>query len=202
MYCVQTDFNNDGLMDVFIARGAWLPFADPAQPAAQRWATDASPTSPRQAGLSAPVNSNSAMWADYDNDGWLDLFVCCELQHNRLYRNRGNGTFEEVSVRAGLPGPGQPLGCCKGATWIDFDNDDFPDLFVNYRLGPAELYHNNRDGTFTNATTVHEGRRSARGLLVLGLGLRQRRLARHLRHLLRPLAPRCREGIDRSAAPT
>ena len=105
-----------------------------------------------RAGLAAPVNSNSAIWADYDNDGWLDVFVCCELQHNRLYRNRGDGTFEEVSVRAGLPGPGQLIGCCKGATWIDVDNDDFPDLFIDYRLTTARLYHNNRDGTFTNAT--------------------------------------------------
>jgi hypothetical protein len=103
----------------------------------------------KEAGLLAPVNSNSATWADYDNDGHLDLFVCCELQPNRLYHNRGDGTFEEVAGSAGVAGQGHPW--CKGAAWIDYDNDDFPDLFLN-RLNPegALLFHNNRDGTFTD----------------------------------------------------
>ena len=57
-----------------------------------------------EAGLLDPVNSNAAAWADYDNDGWLDLFVACERQPNRLYRNRGDGTFEEVAARAGVAG--------------------------------------------------------------------------------------------------
>jgi hypothetical protein len=151
MFCVQTDFNNDGKIDLFIARGAWLPF--PVRPSLLRNDGDGKFTDVTiQAGLAAPTNSNSATWADYDNDGWLDLFVCCELEHNRLYHNKGDGTFEEVGARAGLPGPGSPLGCCKGASWIDVDNDDDPDLFMNYRLGPAELYRNNGNGTFTNAT--------------------------------------------------
>ena len=64
-------------------------------------ATAPSPTSPRQAGLLGPVNSTSSRWADYDNDGWLDVFIVCETQTNRLYHNRGNGTFEDVTARAG-----------------------------------------------------------------------------------------------------
>ena len=56
----------------------------------------------QEAGLLDPVNSNAAAWADYDNDGWLDLFVCCERQPNRLYHNRKDGTFEEVAAKAGL----------------------------------------------------------------------------------------------------
>ncbi len=98
MYCIQADYNNDGRMDLFIARGSWLP--TPVRPSLLRndgggRFTDVT----REAGLSDPANSNSATWADYDNDGWLDLFVCCELQPNRLYRNKGDGTFEEVSRR-------------------------------------------------------------------------------------------------------
>ena len=73
---------------------------------------------------------------------------------------------------------------CKGCAWIDYDNDDYPDLFVNNLSGPAELYHNNRDGTFTDVTEQMGIDGPQRGLLVLGLGLRQRRLARHLRHVV------------------
>ena len=59
------------------------------------------------------VNSNAACWGDYDNDGWLDLFIGCERQPNRLYHNRRDGTFEEVAAKAGVQGDDQPLvqGC-------------------------------------------------------------------------------------------
>ena len=85
----------------------------------------------REAGLLAPTNSTSATWADYDNDGFLDLFVCCQKQPCILYRNKGDGTFEEVTARAGLAN----LSPCLGAAWIDFDNDGYPDLFVNIGQG-------------------------------------------------------------------
>jgi hypothetical protein len=99
-----------------------------------------------------PVNSNSAIWADYDNDGYLDLFVCCERQPTRLYHNRGNGTFEEVAAQAGVKEEPEPW--CKGAAWIDFDNDDAPDLFLNHLNGDGRLFRNNRDGTFTDVTEM------------------------------------------------
>ncbi len=63
----------------------------------------------REAGLLDPVNSTSRAWADYDNDGWLDLFVGCEQQPNRLYHNRGDGTFEEVAAKAGVQGDARAL---------------------------------------------------------------------------------------------
>jgi hypothetical protein len=148
LYCVQTDYNNDGFMDIFICRGAWL--AHPIRPTLLRNNGNGTFTDvTREAGLLDPVNSISACWADYDNDGFLDLFICCERQPNRLYRNKGDGTFEEVALRAGVQGKGQT---CKGATWIDFDNDGWPDLFVNYLGGSAQLFRNNRDGTFTDVT--------------------------------------------------
>jgi VCBS repeat protein/ASPIC/UnbV protein len=96
-----------------------------------------------------PVNSISACWADYDNDGFLDLFVCCERQPNRLYHNQGNGSFVEVAAKSGVQGN---MGTCKGAAWIDYDNDGYPDLFCSNVQG-AQLFHNERDGTFHEATS-------------------------------------------------
>jgi hypothetical protein len=104
-----------------------------------------------QAGLLGPVNSTHSAWADYDNDGWLDVYVLNETSHNRLYHNRRDGTFEEVTAKAGVGGDKDAF--CKGADWIDYDNDDYPDLFVDNNHADARLYHNNRNGTFTDVTT-------------------------------------------------
>ena len=71
------------------------------------------------------MNSNAAAWGDFDNDGWIDLFVACEHQPNRLYRNRGDGTFED-SRRAARAWTGEPSRWAKGCTWIDYDNDGYP----------------------------------------------------------------------------
>jgi hypothetical protein len=144
--CVQADYNNDGLMDIFIPRGAWL--SAPIRPSLLRndgqWRfTDVT----EEAGLLDPVNSNAAQWADYDNDGWLDLFVACERQPNRLYRNRTDGTFEEVGDPAGVAGDGRSYA--KGCAWVDSDNDGYPDLFVNNLNDAAQFFRNNRDGTFS-----------------------------------------------------
>jgi hypothetical protein len=102
-----------------------------------------------EAGLLDPVNSISASWADFDNDGWLDLFVCCEQQPNRLFRNLGDGTFENIAFKAGVAAP---HNMWKGAAWIDFDGDRYPDLFLNNYFGMARLYRNNGDATFTDVT--------------------------------------------------
>ena len=103
-----------------------------------------------ESGLLDPVNSNAAAWADYDNDGWVDLFIACERQPNRLFRNRGNGTFEEVAAKAGIDENMEKF--CKGCTWIDYDNDRYPDLFINDLQAKARLYRNNGDGTFKNVS--------------------------------------------------
>ena len=150
LVCYQADFDNDGWKDVFIARGAWLPY--PVRPTllrSDRSGGFADVTT--ETGLFDPVNSNAAAWADYDNDGWIDLFVGCEKQPNRLYHNKGDGTFEQVAARVGLQS--DPKRFCKGCTWIDYDNDGFPDLFVNNMQDTGRLYHNNRDGRFSEVTT-------------------------------------------------
>ena len=85
--------------------------------------------------------------ADFDNDGSVDLYVL-NLGPNELWRNRGDGTFEDVteSSGAGDTGYGQGLACG------DYDNDGFVDLYVANVGGPSALLHNNGDGTFTNVT--------------------------------------------------
>ena len=94
---------------------------------------------------------------DFDGDGWLDIYFVngCPLPidpkappgTNRLYRNRGDGTFEDVTERAGVPGRGYGMGCTVG----DFDGDGHDDLFVT-GLGSTVLYRNRGDGTFEDVT--------------------------------------------------
>lgn len=104
---------------------------------------------------------SGAAWGDYDSDGWLDLYVVNEVgpltmtpeevaaspAHNVLYHNRGDGTFEDVTMRAGVG----YRGCGQAAAWGDYDNDGFLDLVVtNY--GVNILYRNRGDGTFEDAS--------------------------------------------------
>jgi hypothetical protein len=149
MVCYQADYDNDGRMDIFIPRGAWLN--SPVRPSLLRNnGAGGFIDGTKEAGLLDPVNSNAAAWADYDNDGRIDLFIGCEKQTNRLYHNVGNGTFEEVAARSGVQG--ERTRFCKGCTWVDYDNDGYPDLFVDNLAEASRLYHNNRDGTFTDET--------------------------------------------------
>ena len=139
---------------------------------------------------------------DYDADGWLDIFLVNgttlegfpkgQEPTNHLYRNRGNGTFEDVTARAGLAASGWGQGACVG----DYDNDGRDDLFVTY-WGQNRLYRNKGDGTFDDVT-----RRAGlvRGPCPLGHRLRvprlrPRRTARSDRRQLH----RSRSGRDAAA---
>jgi hypothetical protein len=146
--CVQADYNNDGRLDIFVPRGAW--FENPMRPSLLENVGDGFRDVTEKAGLHHAVNSNAAQWADYDNDGRLDLFVCCERQLNRLYRQEEDGTFREVAAQAGLQGA-EPM-MTKGVAWVDYDNDRFPDLFVNHLNGTGQLFHNERNGAFVDVT--------------------------------------------------
>src|SRR5437763_3568555 len=94
---------------------------------------------------------------DVDNDGWLDLFFVNgstlegfpsdKAPTNHLYRNKGDGTFEDATARAGLGASGWGQGVCVG----DYDGDGHDDLFVTY-FGQNRLYHNRGDGSFVDAT--------------------------------------------------
>jgi hypothetical protein len=147
-YCVQTDYDNDGRMDIFIPRGGWLAY--PMRPSLLHNEGGKFVDVTEKAGLLDPVNSISACWADYDNDGWLDLFICCETSPNRLYHNQGDGTFVESATKAGVAGNGRSH--CKGAAWIDFDNDGDPDLFLNHLDGVGRLLRNEGAGRFEDLT--------------------------------------------------
>ncbi len=145
---IPTDFNNDGLMDIFVSRGAW--FWLPLRHSLLRNDGNGKFTDVTKESRIPPGNVHISRWADFDNDGWLDVFLVCEIQSVQLHRNRGDGTFEDVTSAAGLTTDWKHY--CKGADWIDYDNDDYPDLFVDMMAGDARLYHNNRNGTFTNVT--------------------------------------------------
>jgi hypothetical protein len=94
---------------------------------------------------------------DYDNDGWLDIFLvngtrlegfpAGQEPISRLFKNNRDGTFSDVTLKAGVGHSGWGQGVCIG----DYDNDGFDDLFVTY-FGKNVLYHNNGDGTFTDVT--------------------------------------------------
>ena len=122
-----------------------------------------------EAGLTAPViygNSESkdyilettgcgCAFIDYDNDGWMDIFVLTGTRvggappgtTNRLYKNNRDGTFTDVTQKAGLQDVGWASAVCVG----DYNNDGFEDMFCTY-FGQNKLYRNNGDGTFTDVT--------------------------------------------------
>jgi hypothetical protein len=92
--------------------------------------------------------------ADYDRDGWQDMYVANsgEGSMNALYRNKGDGTFEDVAAQVGLADLNQPgTGVSMGAVWGDYDNDGFEDLFL-YKWGKPELFHNDGGKSFRRVT--------------------------------------------------
>jgi hypothetical protein len=97
------------------------------------------------------VNSEGATWADYDNDGDLDLFVAVGLNGNdRLYQNKGDGTFTKITAGDIVTSHGSSRGCA----WGDYDNDGNIDLFVANESGQNNfLFRNNGDGTFSRITS-------------------------------------------------
>jgi tetratricopeptide (TPR) repeat protein len=141
---LQTDYDNDGCKDVLVLRGGWE--------LAQRKSllrnncdgtfTDVTVAS----GLARPATSTqTAAWADIDNDGWVDLFVGNEDAPAQLFRNRGDGTFDDIGTAAGIA----RTAFTKAVHAGDIDNDGYPDLYVSNLRGVNYLYRNNRNRTFT-----------------------------------------------------
>ena len=144
----QADYDNDGFVDVLVLRGGWFG-ADGLHPNSllrnQGDGTFADIT--EASGLLSLHPTQTAAWADYDNDGHLDLFIGNESspQQNHpceLFRNNGDGTFTDIAAATGL----DVIGFIKGVAWGDIDNDQLPDLYIS-RLGEANLlFHNDGPG--------------------------------------------------------
>jgi len=106
-------------------------------------------------------DGGGAAFLDYDQDGYIDIYACtgtwlegfsksekpAELPYNHLYRNRGDGTYEDVTKKAGVGGPWYSMGVTTG----DYNNDGYPDIYLS-NYGPNVLLKNNGNGTFSDVT--------------------------------------------------
>ncbi|MCI0449605.1 MAG: FG-GAP-like repeat-containing protein [Chlorobi bacterium] len=142
--CAWGDYNYDGKLDLFISTGFNQPDLLYKNIGGGNFirVTDCSP-------VTAPGHSGGIAWADYNRDGYLDIFV---PQHgtNLLYKGLPNGQFQQITT-----GPiVTDVGIHRRGTWGDYNNDKYPDLFVaNGDFQNDNLYLNNRNGTFTKITT-------------------------------------------------
>jgi len=159
----RADYDNDGDLDVLLLRGAWEKTMRLSLLRNRGNGTFDDVTV--SAGLAEPISTESAAWGDYDNDGWIDVFVCGEYippvdnlpanlrdprNRGRLYRNGGDGTFVAVAVAAGVA----VEQCAKGSAWSDYDGDGRLDLFVSNYVGPCRLFHNEGDGKFRDVAPL------------------------------------------------
>ncbi len=144
------DYDNDGDVDLYITRGGWSGAAENTLYHNNGDGTFTDVT--HAAGVADPQSSFCAAWADYDNDGYIDLYIADGVigdgAANVLYRNNGDGTFTNTAAAAGVADTGNSLG----TAWGDYDKDGYIDLHVvNYGQSNV-LYRNNGDGTFTDVT--------------------------------------------------
>jgi hypothetical protein len=159
---VFADYDNDGWKDFFVSRTFkpnQLFHNDGPDASGHIHFTEVT----ARAGIGADCCTTVASWADYNNDGYLDLYVGRYLdprkaiptsfyarngEPNQLYRNNGDGTFTNVTKQAGVG----EIGLCLGTVFGDYDNDGKLDLYVVNDFGRNTLYHNRGDGTFEDVT--------------------------------------------------
>lgn len=145
---VQADFDNDGFVDVFLVRGAWLGEAGRYPNSLLRNLGGGRFRDVTfELGLGGvQFPTSTAAWSDFDLDGDVDLFVGNESAPCQLFRNDGPKGFTDIAATAGVTND----RFTKGAVWGDVDDDRRPDLYVSNLQGLNRLYHNNGDGTFTD----------------------------------------------------
>ncbi len=154
---VLTDFDNDGHPDIMVLRGGWWGVHGNYPLSLLRNRGDGTfEDVTEHAGLLNAAPTQTAAWADYDNDGWLDLFVGYEStpgnhQLSRLYHNNHDGTFTEVGKAMGLG----EQGFVKGVAWGDFNNDGRPDLYLSVREGKNRLLRNDGPADLVHPDPAH-----------------------------------------------
>ena len=191
MGVAAADYDNDGRTDIYItAVGPNRLFRNVSQGGKLRF-TDVT----KAAGVGDPGFSASAAWVDYDRDGRLDLYVTnyvewtletdrfCSLggkaksyctpevykgQSPTLYRNRGDGAFENVTKRAGLD---DPTSKALGVALLDYNADGWLDLFVANDTQPNRLYENRKNGTFTDVAVAAGVAFNEAGVARAGMGV-------------------------------
>lgn len=150
------DYNNDGFLDLYISRGKQSGNGDLGNSLYKNNGDGTFSDATSAAGLVDNTNTWAAVWGDYDNDGFLDLFVARPGttalgpgNANILYHNNGNGTFTDVATAEGVAiETDQPTEAHKLAAWGDYDNDGFLDLIVQDGIAPTKV-------TGVSATGVH-----------------------------------------------
>lgn len=180
------DYNNDGCQDIYFTNGASVP--DLVKTGAQYWnrlfrnRCDGTFEDVTEKAKADGVGYSMAVAAaDFDNDGFTDLFIA-GVNRNQLLRNRGDGSFEDITLKAGLSGVDPKLGkmWAISAGWFDADNDGWLDLFIsnyvdwnpktekrcgsansnfychpdNYTGRPHQLFRNRRNGTFEDVSVA------------------------------------------------
>ena len=176
--CAFFDYDNDGWVDIYLVNSGPSDFYKPATPlknALYHNNHDGTFTDVTdKAGVAGGTFGMGVAAADYDGDGWIDLYVT-SYGRNILYHNNGNGTFTDVTEKAGVSAP----GWSTGAVWFDYDNDGKLDLFVSsfvyydkslnilctddvnkryycipshYKRRPSHLFHNSGNGVFTDVS--------------------------------------------------
>lgn len=142
---VQADYNNDGQIDILVLRGAWMRDEGRYPNSLLRNRGDGTFEDVTEAaGLLSFHPTQTAVWLDFDGDGWLDLFIGNEHlptgKRNlcELYRNQGDGTFKEIARQSGVT----IAQYVKGVVAGDFNNDGKPDLYVSVLGSPNHLFRN------------------------------------------------------------
>lgn len=161
--CVPTDYNNDGLTDIFVLRGGWFGRWGQHPNSLLRNNGDGTFTDvTEEAGLLSFHPTQTATWKDFNNDGWLDVFIGNEstaanartragrgrVHEAEFYINQGDGTFKDVAAELGL----NFKGLIKGVTSFDFNNDGWQDIYISIMGATNILLKNNGNLQFEDVS--------------------------------------------------